>query len=475
MNFENKFDNINWSNSGAQPSENLQSKGFEVGYKPSAGVFNWFWSKVMKAITEIQAKLTTSDDTTNNHIKDKNNPHGVTASQVGLGNVDNTADADKPVSTAQATAIATAEKAGTTAQANLTTHTNNKSNPHGVTAEQIGLGNVDNTADSEKSVKFASEAGVGRKVENALTVRFKGGSTEGTNLWTYNGSTGKSINITPEKIGARPTEKPNIVVNAVREVTTDGKELYVVTDSNITELYNGLEITIIPNERNTTTSPRLKINDFADNGIRLALSSNYAATTTVIANYFQVDRPITLKYHSELSLGVQGQGAWLFADRTKTSAQDLYGTVPITSGGTGADTAEEARENLGVAPAVEDTTYSGCYYRMVDGEKEWINPPMKKEFEYRTTERFNQKPVYIVCSEIPDIEKGSTRTRKVGWAAGYTAIEITGTFNSNGVIMPLGLMREADVYMGASQNGISIRNGFETPITVNVYIKYIKE
>jgi hypothetical protein len=40
------------------------------------------------------------------HRAATNNPHGVTKSQVGLGNVDNTSDADKSVSTAQAAAIA---------------------------------------------------------------------------------------------------------------------------------------------------------------------------------------------------------------------------------------------------------------------------------------------------------------------------------------------------------------------------------
>ncbi len=41
-----------------------------------------------------------------NHVQDTNNPHGVTKAQIGLGNVDNTSDADKPVSTAQAEALA---------------------------------------------------------------------------------------------------------------------------------------------------------------------------------------------------------------------------------------------------------------------------------------------------------------------------------------------------------------------------------
>src|SRR5690606_36082003 len=47
-------------------------------------------------------------ETTHDNLP-QDNPHGVTASQVGLGNVDNTSDADKPVSTAQGLAINQAE------------------------------------------------------------------------------------------------------------------------------------------------------------------------------------------------------------------------------------------------------------------------------------------------------------------------------------------------------------------------------
>lgn len=86
-----------------------------------------------QADTNVNAKVDT-------HIANKSNPHGVTKVQVGLGNVNNTSDADKPVSTAQATAIAEAKAAGTNAQANLNTHTQNKSNPHNVTRDQLGMG-----------------------------------------------------------------------------------------------------------------------------------------------------------------------------------------------------------------------------------------------------------------------------------------------------------------------------------------------
>ena len=92
-----------------------------------------------EAATRAQAD-TTVNAKVDSHIGNKSNPHGVTKAQVGLGNVNNTSDADKPVSTAQATAIAEAKAAGTTAQTNLTTHMQNMSNPHGVTRDQLGLG-----------------------------------------------------------------------------------------------------------------------------------------------------------------------------------------------------------------------------------------------------------------------------------------------------------------------------------------------
>lgn len=101
-------------------------------------------TRVEKLITDEAATRAQADIDVNEkvdlHIANKSNPHGVTKAQVGLGNVNNTSDADKPVSTAQATAIADAKAAGTNAQTNLTTHMQNMSNPHGVTRDQLGLG-----------------------------------------------------------------------------------------------------------------------------------------------------------------------------------------------------------------------------------------------------------------------------------------------------------------------------------------------
>lgn len=53
----------------------------------------------------VKAALDANSSAIETHIADKDNPHEVTKAQVGLGNVDNTADLDKPISTAMQTAL----------------------------------------------------------------------------------------------------------------------------------------------------------------------------------------------------------------------------------------------------------------------------------------------------------------------------------------------------------------------------------
>ena len=100
-----------------------------------------------KLITDEAAARQAADkviqDNLNAHIGNTSNPHKVTKAQVGLGNVQNLAPVDMPVSTAQATAIAVAKAAGTKAQTDLSTHANREDNPHNVTRAQLGLATTD--------------------------------------------------------------------------------------------------------------------------------------------------------------------------------------------------------------------------------------------------------------------------------------------------------------------------------------------
>lgn len=79
--------------------------------------------KIMKAIADLIS-----------HIGNKSNPHGVTKSQVGLGNVDNTTDLNKPISTATQKALDGKASAS-----------------HTHTSSQVGLGNVTNDAQVKRS------------------------------------------------------------------------------------------------------------------------------------------------------------------------------------------------------------------------------------------------------------------------------------------------------------------------------------
>ena len=117
-----------------------------------------------EAINEVKTLITSSGTDLSNHIKDYTNPHRVTAEQVGLGNVNNTSDLDKPISNATQKELdkldAKIDKINTDQGTDLSAHLRDFSNPHKVTKEQIGLGNVDNTADLDKPISTATQKAI---------------------------------------------------------------------------------------------------------------------------------------------------------------------------------------------------------------------------------------------------------------------------------------------------------------------------
>lgn len=99
-----------------------------------------------------------------NSVTSVNGQQGVVVlgkGDVGLGNVDNTSDANKPVSTAQQTALnLKAPLASPTFTGTV----------GGITKSMVGLGNVDNTSDANKPVSTAQQTALDAKV----------GSSDGT-------------------------------------------------------------------------------------------------------------------------------------------------------------------------------------------------------------------------------------------------------------------------------------------------------
>ena len=175
-------------------------------------------------IADTGSDVTALETKVNNHIANKSNPHGVTKSQVGLGNVNNTSDADKPVSTAQAAAIADAKAAGTAAQTSINNHAGRKDNPHTVTRAQLGLATTD-------QVVFAKTTAPSGFFKESSDVRLK------SNI--------KDLNHTLEQICQIPTKSFEML----------GKEDEGTIAQNLEGLGFGKYVEEVPVEKSTVPNP----------------------------------------------------------------------------------------------------------------------------------------------------------------------------------------------------------------------------
>ena len=179
---------------------------------------------------------------------------GVTKSMVGLGSVDNTTDAGKPVSTAQATAIATAKSEAITA-AGTAADTKVSDAVTALTKSSVGLGNVDNTSDANKPVSTATQTALDAKASNTALSNHEAdttsihGITDTAELATkafaaslLTGASKTNITISGEKNGLTITAE-----NGVADSTTD--DLAQGTTNKY--FSNALAVTAVQNAINT--------------------------------------------------------------------------------------------------------------------------------------------------------------------------------------------------------------------------------
>lgn len=59
MDFNTKFPT--WAE-GTEPSDEIKATGFQPGYKPPAAFFNWFWNLMLEGVSELQEKLSLTDE-----------------------------------------------------------------------------------------------------------------------------------------------------------------------------------------------------------------------------------------------------------------------------------------------------------------------------------------------------------------------------------------------------------------------------
>lgn len=129
-------------------------------------------------------------------------------------------------------------------QTNLETHINNKSNPHEVTKDQVGLGNVDNTSDANKPISSATQ--------NALNSKF-------------NASDGNALKQTIENM-------PNLVVTEGRLSHKNDRISLSLTQQDLKDQANTDSILLTFNPATDSTagiilpSDKTKIDKIITNG-----------------------------------------------------------------------------------------------------------------------------------------------------------------------------------------------------------------
>ena len=131
------------------------------------------------------------------------NPHNTTKGDIGLSNVDNTSDANKPVSTATQTAInakVTANSAITGATKTKVTYDSKGLITGGsdITKTDVGLGNVDNTSDTNKPISTATQTALNTKVTANVAIV---GATKTKVTYDANGLVTGGSDITKTDVG----------------------------------------------------------------------------------------------------------------------------------------------------------------------------------------------------------------------------------------------------------------------------------
>ena len=111
-------------------------------------------------------------------------------------------------------------------------------------------------------------------------------------------------------------------------VTTSGNgSAYTATVDGISTLTAGMKVTIIPHVTSTTMSPTLNVNSLGAKSIRMPITYNSSATSVgSVTTWIVKNVPITVEYDGTY---------WKTISCPRPSAQYLYGTVPVSNGGTG--------------------------------------------------------------------------------------------------------------------------------------------
>lgn len=238
-----------------------------------------------------------------------------------------------------------------------------KSTKPSYSKSEVGLGNVDNTADAAKSVKYAASAGSAGSVAWA-NVSGKPSSMPASDVYswakqpskpsysasevgavptsrTVNGKAlSSNISLSAGDVGAAPSSHSHNYAGSSSAggsanwanganysnytfsnngVSTSGSgSAYAATVSGFS-LTTGKSIVMLPNVTSTTTTPTLNVSGTGAKYIRMRLSSSTSSTIPLIRSDFLTQyKPVKVTYDGTY---------WVIDDFVQPDASNLYGTL----------------------------------------------------------------------------------------------------------------------------------------------------
>lgn len=111
----------------------------------------------------------------------------------------------------------------------------------------------------------------------------------------------------------------------------------------------------------------------------------------------------------------------------------------------------QARGNIAAMQGINSADHPGCYYLLNGSNVEWINPPLAAGLEYRTTERYLGKPVYVKAVNFGAGPNASTKTVAHGVTSIDKAIRVWGNIDNYNLI---GFSGVSSVFVGTSEIAI---------------------
>lgn len=140
---------------GARMSDEYKVKLAGGDAKGGIGASQHALVDVHEEAVAADEKATAAAEKIADHMADKDNPHEVTADQIGALTLQKIIDDLEELKALTEKGFVPDALLLQTVLSTLSSHVADTDNPHHVTKAQLGLGNVDNTADSAKSVKNA--------------------------------------------------------------------------------------------------------------------------------------------------------------------------------------------------------------------------------------------------------------------------------------------------------------------------------